>query len=275
MAEETRSGSTELDALVATVRQSPKYRAIAPELIRRTAARELAKRRKPSEALQATRQKLHQVAGAYLPLRAAYPAWLAELRRAHGTGEPDAARAACARVMAQHASTRERLAILDRFHAETLRTIAPVRSVLDVACGLHPLSIPWMPLAPGAVYHAWEIYEDMVAFLNQYFAIAGVAGRAELRDALAPIPAPEVDLALILKALPCLEQLDPDAGARLLDALPARRLLVSFPSQTLCGRRKGMGATYEARFQSLMAGRSWPVQRFDFPGELAFLVTKG
>jgi 16S rRNA (guanine(1405)-N(7))-methyltransferase len=131
-----------------------------------------------------------------------------------------------------------------------------------------------MPLAPGAVYHAWEIYADLVDFLNDAFPPLGVDGRAELRDALSGAPAPEVDVAFLLKSLPCLEQLDPDAGRRLLDTLPARHLLVSFPAQSLCGRQKGMSANYEARFAERVAGRAWRVERFDFPGELAFLVTR-
>jgi 16S rRNA (guanine(1405)-N(7))-methyltransferase len=262
-----------LEELVAAVLASPKYRQLAPDLVRRVGARELAKRRTRREALDATRRKLHQVGSAYLAARMPYGRWLEELRAARDTGDPDALRRACAAVMAHHASTRERLPLLDRFYRETLLEIAPIHSVLDVACGLHPLAIPWMPLAPGAVYHAWEIYADLVAFLNHAFPLLEVEGRAELRDALSAAPAPPAELALLLKSLPCLEQLDPDAAHRLLDVLPAPHLLVSFPSRTLGGRRKGMAATYDAHFAALAAGRPWRVRRFDFPGEQVFRVT--
>lgn len=263
-----------LDALVAAVRQSTRYRTVAPELIRQIGARELKKRTGLKEAVGATRRKLHQVAGAYLPPRTACAVWIEELRRAFQSGDGPSVRAACVHVMARHASTRERLPILDRFHAIALEPIAPVRSVLDVACGLHPLSLPWMPLAEGVVYHAWDVFEDLIALLNDFFALAGVAGHAELRDALAEGSTPEVELALLLKTLPCLEQIDAAATHRLLDTLPARHLLVSFPAQSLCGRRKGMPATYAAHFMRLASGRPWRIRRFDFPGELAFLVTK-
>lgn len=263
-----------LEALAAAVLTSPKYRRLAPDLVRRVGARELEKRTSPRDALEATRRKLHQVSGAYFAPRMPYRDWLARLREARAAHDPEATRRACAEIMGHHASTRERLPILDRFHRETLEAVDPVRSVLDVACGLHPLAIPWMPLAPGAVYHAWEVYADQVAFLNEAFPLLGVAGRAELRDALSEAPAPAVDLAFLLKALPCLEQIDPAASRRLLDTLPARHLLVSFPARSLGGRVKGMVARYDAHFAEISAGKPWRVRRFEFPGELAFLVTR-
>ena len=52
----------------------------------------------------------------------------------------------CLERMRGHASTQERLPILEEFFQTTLASIAPVESVLDLACGLNPLALPWMPL---------------------------------------------------------------------------------------------------------------------------------
>jgi 16S rRNA (guanine(1405)-N(7))-methyltransferase len=83
-----------------------------------------------------------------------------------------------------------------------------------------------------------------------------------------------VDVAFLLKAVPCLEQMDRHAGATLLDAAPARHVLVSFPVHSLGGRQKGMPAHYEAHLRELVADRPWEVRRFEFTTELAFLITK-
>jgi len=131
-----------------------------------------------------------------------------------------------------------------------------------------------MPLAEDAVYLAYDIYADMMAFLNDYFALAGVPGRAAVRDVAAAPPTEPVDLALLLKTLPVLAQEDKTAVPRLLDTLQARYLLVSFPAQSLGGRQKGMVANYEAQFDQWVAGRNWQVKRFEFASELAFLVEK-
>jgi 16S rRNA (guanine(1405)-N(7))-methyltransferase len=176
--------------------------------------------------------------------------------------------------MGHHASTRERLPILDQFYATVLAGLPPPRTVLDLACGLNPLSIPWMPLAENAEYYAVDIYEDMIGFLGDFMALVGCEGYPRTGDVLQGSLEQRVDLALLLKAIPCLEQVDGAAGLRLLDVIHADHLLVSFPVRALGGGQKGMAGNYEAHFRDLIAGRPWTVRRFEFATELAFLVSK-
>lgn len=261
-----------LDELVAAVLASARYRSILPDLVRRIGGEELTRRRTLKEAIKATKNRLHQVAGAYVEGRINYAAWLAELKAA--AADPAALRATCARLMGRHSSTRERLPILERFFAETLADLAPVHSVLDIACGLNPLAIPWMPLASKAVYYAYDIDSDLIGFLNAFFDSVDVDGHAELCDVTSACPQQAAEVALVLKALPCLEQIDKGAGARLLDALPADHILVSFPVASLGGHKPGMARTYEARFMELVTARGWSVQQFVFASELAFRVAR-
>jgi 16S rRNA (guanine(1405)-N(7))-methyltransferase len=263
-----------LSKLVDAVLQSPKYRRVSVDLIRGIGARELAKRRPLKETIKATKNMLHQVGAAYQGSRIDYEAGLAALREAARSGDEGEWRAACARVMRQHASTRERLAILDRFHATVLADVAPIRSVLDIACGLHPLSIAWMPLTPDAEYRAYDIYGDMVDFLNEFLALHRRPGRATAVDVTQLRSTPKVDVAFVLKSLPCLEQIESGATLRLLEAIRADHLLISFPVHSLGGKSKGMVYHYEGRFRELTAGKSWQVERFEFPSELVFRVTR-
>ena len=263
----------DLDALVATVLGSSKYRAVSPDLVRAVGARELAARPNLKAAIKATKNTLHQAGGAFTDAPIDYDRALAELRAAANSGDA-ALRAAGRAVMARHTSTRERLPILDEFYATTLANLPPPGRVLDVACGLNPLAWPWLPLPPATELIAYDIYADQIAFLNDFFALAGVRGRAEVRDVVGRPPNEPADLALILKTLPCLEAIDRRAPERLLDAIAAPWLLVSFPAQSLGGRRKGMAAHYEAQFRRLLDARGWPAERFVFATELAFLVDK-
>jgi 16S rRNA (guanine(1405)-N(7))-methyltransferase len=264
----------QLDELVAAVLSSPKYHAITPDFVRSVGSRELSKRRTWKEAVKATKNKLHQVAGAYLEAGTQYAAWLGELEQASRSGDREGFLKACAQVMSYHSSTKERLALLDRFYVTTLAGLPPIHSILDVACGLNPLAIPWMPLAEGADYYAVDIYRDMADFLNRFMALAPVRGHAQAGDVLQGCPSQPADVALILKSVPCLEQVDKSAGRRLLDTLNAAHLLVSFPVHSLGGRSKGMAATYEAHFRQLVAGQGWRIERFEFTTELVFRISK-
>jgi 16S rRNA (guanine(1405)-N(7))-methyltransferase len=265
--------TSQLDALVQAVLASQNYHSACPDVVRDIGARELAKRRNLPEAIKATKAKLHQIGGAYLT-GGQYARWLAELTQAQQSGESSAFLDACKRVMGYHSSTRERLPILEQFYASTLADMPPARVVLDLACGLNPLALPWIPLAGDVEYYAYDLYEDMADFLNGFLALAQVRGRAEACHLLQHCPTRHADLALLLKAIPCLEQVDPRAGLRLLEIVNADYLLVSFPAQSLGGRKKGMAQNYEAHFYQLVAERPWTIQRFEFSTELAFLVTR-
>jgi 16S rRNA (guanine(1405)-N(7))-methyltransferase len=261
----------DLDGVIEAVLESAKYRSIAPEFVRKIAAEELRKFPKPKEAVKATKNKLHQIAGAYLTAPPNYASWLERLSAA---SEGDKRREVCRALMQTHASTRERLTILDDFYRVTFAEIAPVRSVLDLACGLNPLAIPFMPLADNATYYACDLYTDQAEFFNRAFPLLGMSGEAWALDITQTIPQQHVDLALIIKAIPCLQQIDKGIGLRLLESVQADHILVSYPAQSLGGKEKGMRANYEAQFNELVAGKGWTIRRYDFSTELAFLISR-
>ncbi len=263
----------ELSRLEAAVLESGKYRRIAPELVRRVAAQELAKGRPFKEAVKAVRSKLHQVGAAYQEAGFDFVRASAELAQLPPGDSPEL-RAFSQRWMQQHASTRERLPILAHFYSEILASLGPIHSLMDLACGLNPLALPWLPLAPGARVLACDIYLDLVDFLNGFFTRLGVDGRVEICDLTQTSPTQPVQLAMLLKTLPCLEQVDKTASARLLADLPAEHILISYPVRSLSGHAKGMLDTYEAHFARLTAGQPWQIRRFEFSSELAFLISR-
>jgi 16S rRNA (guanine(1405)-N(7))-methyltransferase len=243
---------------------------VAGDLVRRLGAQELAKGRSLKEATKATKNKLHQVAGAYQVGRVDGDAWLAGARlRVENGGD---VRPSCSELMGRHASTAERLPVLADFYATVLGGLPPIGSLLDLACGLNPLAIPWMPVTREVNYLACDIYADQAALLNGWFATIGQRGSAFVCDLLSSPPLQAVDVALLLKTIPCLEQVDRDAGQRLLAAINAPVVVVSYPIYSLGGRQRGMAGQYAGHFARLAAGQAWRVERFDFATELVFRI---
>jgi 16S rRNA (guanine(1405)-N(7))-methyltransferase len=269
------TGEDELDALVNAVLKSAKYRHVCRDLVRHIGVRELAVRRSLKEAVKATKNKLHRVGGVYFKANIDYTRALDELRAAAESRDEERFRRVCLNLMGLHASTKERLCILETFYRTALGGIEPIRTIIDVACGLNPLATPWMGLDEDVAYYAYDVYTDLVDFVGAFMALTGVRGHAEARDVIQDPPAQRADVAFVLKTLPCIEQVDKSAGLRLLEALNARYLLVSFPAHSLGGRRKGMVQNYGARFIELVQDKPWSVRRFEFVTELAFLVDKG
>jgi 16S rRNA (guanine(1405)-N(7))-methyltransferase len=268
------ANSDTLDELVRQVCESQKYAVIDPTLVRRLGAVELQKRGSLKEAVKSTRNKLHQIGSAYQEKPIPYAIWQAELAALPADLAAESVQAFLRRCMQAHASTQERLNIHETFFRETLSTLGPIHSVLDLACGLNPLNLPWMPLAADVSYSACDIYTDMIDFLNRFFTHFQVQGSAFACDLTQTVPAQPVQLVLLLKTIPCLEQVDKQAGLRLLEGLQAENILVTFPAHSLGGRSKGMVQNYSDHFGQLVAGKPWQITRFDYPGELAFLIRK-
>ncbi len=253
-----------------------KYADVCPALVRRIAERELAIRGRPKDAIKTTRRKLHQVGAAYWrgtePSETRYVEWLESLTSAAVRG-PASLREACQAIMASHASTAERLPLLDTFYQRTLAPIAPVSSVLDLGCGLNPLAAPWMPLAPSATYHAYDVYGGLMGFLGQALPHLELEAHVGCEDVLAEPPNAHAELALLLKVLPLVEQLWGEPG-ELIMRIRAPHVLVSFPVTSLGGQRRGMRDHYAQGFEKMADTQGWAWEAHIFETELAYLVHK-
>lgn len=259
-----------LEEVIENIKNSPKYRSIDEELIRSIGQEQLERRKSLKEAIKFTRAKLHQVGAVYFDRKIDYKHWMYKLSISDKKHIPDL----CRTIMSTHSSTRERLPILEAFYEKIFSQLPPIHSILDIACGLNPLAIPWMKLGDQVNYFAYDIYQDLAIFLNQFFSILDVSGKAYTCDILRNPPIQNADLALILKAIPCLEQLRSDAGTTLLENTPAQYLVVSFPVKSLSGKQKGMLTYYDDYFQTITNGKGWTVSKIVFSEELVYIVKK-
>jgi len=262
------------ERVVQAVRAAAKYAPIDAGLVRALAEAELAKGYREKEAVKAVRNKLHQIGSAYQEKPIDYTQLEIELESLPRSLNSPELRAFCLKAMNLHTSTRERLGFLETFYRETLAGLGPIHSLLDLACGLNPLALPWMPLAEDARIEACDIYTDMAGFLDAFFSHTGMNGRAFTCDLIHAIPDHPVQVALLLKTIPCLEQVDKTIGRRLLNGIQAEHMLVSFPVHSLGGRGKGMRQNYDRHFQELVSGLPWKVVQFDFSWELVYRLSR-
>jgi 16S rRNA (guanine(1405)-N(7))-methyltransferase len=261
------------DQVIREVLRSSKYKSVDKQAIRKIAEKEFSKNMKIKEVVKATKNKLHQIGGAFFESRPRYASWLQELGSTKGS-DNNRFREICSKIMRFHSSTKERLEILDKFYADIFSEISPVHSVLDLACGLNPLSIPWIPEFERLEYWAYDIYADLVDFLNAFIKLLAVKGHAEVRDVLFNPPERKGDLALILKTLPCFDQIDKTAVETMLQQINVDNLVISFPVRSLGGDDKMMIKNYTKRFDKIACQKDWHIKKMLFKTELVFLVSK-
>ena len=264
-----------IEPIVDRVLRSARYRDVDRALLDRLAAEELPKSRNADDAVKRVKRRLHQAVGAYRGASAADP--LAAVRAAWAGDLADPAlRAACLEVMLGHASTNERLAYLEDFFAPIWElTGGPAKKLLDLGCGLGPLALPWMALPQTSAYHACDVDRRSLDVAGEFLELVGQPHHIHARDLVAHGPPPiRSDVALLFKLVPLLDRQDPAAAARVLRAVEARHAVLSFPSRSLAGGRRGMAATYRARLDDLVAELgAADVREASVPNELVFVVT--
>lgn len=264
---------TAVDAVVAAIKQSRKYRDTSEETIRQLAVEAVVEHKKPKPAEKAVRKRLHSIMAPYLG-DPDYAAARQLLTDSFVGGDEKVIRAACRDLMHAHLSTRERLPILDTFYRDIFAVTGPPGRLLDIACGLNPLAFPWMGLpAAGTDFIAYDIHEPRVDFLNHYFILQGLPPLAFLKDVAVQAPTESGDVALFLKEMPRFERNYPGHGRALLEAIDARWLVVSFPTISTHGGRN-LTNRYREFFHQIIDGAGWPVTELLFDTELVFCAEK-
>jgi 16S rRNA (guanine(1405)-N(7))-methyltransferase len=264
----------DLRPLIEQIRDTKKYRQLdLPEsTLRDLLEAELPRHRSQKDSLQVVRQKLHNIVAPYLG-DPDYHAALTALEINAPSGNPLELKAICSGIMTSHISTRERLSTLDTFYARLFNLIGKPQVILDLACGLNPLAIPWMDLLTGTQYHAYDIHTPRVTFLNHFFRLQGMPELAETRDILVHPPDIEADAAFLFKEAHRFEQRQRGCNRTLWQALQARWLVVSLPTSSMSGRHDLM-EKHRRLVYSTLAGLPWKTTELQIENELLFCINK-
>ena len=241
-------------------------RDVCPDTVRRVWEECSRKYKKPKDAEKAAREALHGITGAFLtPSERARLTVLLDVWDGGDEGLSE--------ILAQHASTRERLPLpaMDALYRRIFEITGPPRSILDLACGLNPVYLA--SRAPeGCEVVGVDISNACVTLIND--ALNADRTHAMCADLLCPNASPpeRFDVALLFKVLPLLERQRAGAAMEVMNAVNARHIVVSFPTRTLGGRNVGMAAHYTEWMASHMPPKRTDVGRFETENELFFVL---
>ena len=260
--------------IAARIAASGKYSRILRKTIERVAA-ECAARYDGKEAEKKARNILHQSWGAYWKSKPDFGRLRDKIMRDLETGGN--IRESLLPALSLQSSTRERIPLLDSFYGEIFSVTGTPRTVADLACGLNPLTIPWMGLPDGAEYTGFDIDEEQNGFLNAVLklpAFGEVRARVHAGDAFTDAPG-RADVAFMLKVLPLLERQKKGAGLEVMRMQDCAHLVVSFPAAGLSGRKRGMGGFHAERIMYTVSKEGWKAEKLEFSTETVFIISRG
>lgn len=231
--------SEELDhqEIIKNIISSRKYRGsgINRETIRNLIHQEAPKSSSRKELVKRVRKKLHNIIAPYLG-EPDYRHLAKKLNKLKNpTHNSPTLQAVCREALSGHASTRERLAFIPSFYERLFQVIGKPQSLLDMACGLHPLAFPWMGLPTSIDYHAYDIIQSRVDFINLFFTRIGISPLTENRDILVSPPQIHADVGLFFKEAHRFEKRQPGCNRAFWESLQVDILAVSLPAKNLSG----------------------------------------
>ena len=247
--------------------QSKNCRDLCPDTVRRVWAECERRYKKPKDAEKAAREALHGISGAFMT-----PGEARQLAYDMQDWHIKHTDVGLEKMLSRHASTRERLPVsdMDALYARIFEVTGRPRSVLDLACGIHPLYLG----ARGIKATGVDISGLAVDAVNRFGEVYGMPVSAVCADVLCPgaIPAERFDLSLLLKLLPLLERQKTGAALDAMRAVNADWLVVSFPTRTLGGRNVGMAAQYSDWMGSHIPPGRTVAASFETSNELFFIL---
>ncbi len=227
----------------------------------------------PREVEKIVREKLHNIMATYLG-DPDYDACLVDLSQAYLSGDPIEVKAVCSQILAAHASTKERLSILDEFYRRIFEHTGRPKVILDLACALNPFSLPWMNLPADVEYYAYDLHQPRLAAINGLFRLNHLPELAIRQDILVEPPAIEADVAFFFKEAHRFEIRQKGCNRAFWQNIHARHLLVSLPTASLTGRHSKLEQHRRLVYDTI-AGLNWQVVELEFENELVFCIEKG
>ena len=177
-----------------------------------------------------------------------------------------------------YASSKERLPFIRRYYQEIFSGLPPIRSILDLGCGLNPIAaVSFIPNGRDLHYTAVDLPLDLVDFLNDFFQFLDLSGTALQGNLLNGAPDIDADLTLIQKIIPVLERSETGAGRRVFDEIRSPFAVVSFPAPAAKAKRSGSAASsvdFETEYDAILSAAGWDSTKLRYPNEIVYVLKR-
>jgi len=216
------------------------------------------------------REKIHNIAALYLG-EMDYQKAIDTFRRVKDN--PSALKDFAQKQLTYHASTKERGHDLADLYQQLFSRIGRCKRIADLACGLHPLGLPFMGLPPDTSYYAYDLNKPRIDFLHAFITEQGYGGGCFHQDILIHPPDIHFDVALFFKEAHRFEKRQPGVMSAFLDSIHASKIVVSLPLQGLKTNSE-LSPKYEKILNDHTIKHGWLFDRFAHGNEVFYIIDK-
>ncbi len=178
-------------------------------------------------------------------------------------------------ALALHQSSRERLPHYLEIYRRIFALTGEPRAILDLGCGYNPYSYDQLGCTP--LYIAVDLPNEALAQIKEFFRKKRVRGLTHGLDLVTEheklAELATVDVAFLFKLLDSLETAERNVSAKLLDAVKAEWLVVSFPTVSIGGKKR-IPRERRAWFEKLLRRKRWTYRAFAVGDEAFYVIRK-
>lgn len=172
-------------------------------------------------------------------------------------------------LLATHSSTKERLDYYAEIYDKILLIAGKPKSVLDIGCGLNPLSFP----LKDVLYYACDINKDNLKLVEKYFQKNSIEGKTFFYDvAKIEKDLPRADVCFLFKILDIVELKGHKIAEKIIISIPCKHIVVSFATKTLSGKK--MKRPRRIWFERMLGRLKLKWTNFEVENEMFYVVEK-
>ncbi len=176
-------------------------------------------------------------------------------------------------------STKERLNDYSEIYKKIFKIAGIPKTILDLGCGFNPFSFPLMNLKE-LNYYAYDINEQDIHYLNEYFSIMkkeGLKGKAailDLRNLEQISHLPQSDITFLFKVIDILDKDNHKPSEELIKTLinKTKFIVASFATKTITGKQ--MNHPNRVWFELMLQRNNLNSQKFNTDNEIFYVINK-
>lgn len=262
--------------IIKKIKESKKYSGITIEVINREVDSFIKRvpeyfHLKENFILKQIKERLHKIYGSFQTTKKSKAKKLLEELRKNKDNQ------IVREILATNRSTKERLGKNGFIYGKIFGITGKVNSILDLGCGLNPISYPYMEIENDIRYYAYDINENDLNIIKEFFDIYRLNGHAEAIDlknieSIKKLPAAE--LCLMFKVLDPLENNlnNHKLSEEIIKILSqkCRFIVVSFATKTISGKK--MNYPHRGWIERMLDRIKLKFERFETDNEIFYVV---
>jgi 16S rRNA (guanine(1405)-N(7))-methyltransferase len=272
-----------MDKLLSSIKKSKKYSSISDDLIKEEIEKYFKinpkqkeylkneKSKKYKDIIKKIKNRLHLAHGSFQKDKGKREVYLKKIYGINDYDNHD-------EILSTSVSAKERLKEYQKIYKKIFNITGKPKKIVDLGCGLNPISYPYMGLN-GINYYVYDIDQEDCDFLNKYFLLMKGYTHLKARAFISNLKKiseikkiPKADICFMFKFLDVIEEKGHKLSEAIIKSINCKYIVVSFPTRTISG--KNMKHPYRGWIEKMLERISLEYEKFSIDNEIFYIIKK-